>query len=248
MAKPKPLPADAMVALGQAVARSKRKVVRLPTHFIRAREHGTKPPLAQLFGLGESRLRLYLTLKMIAARAPHEMQALPPRLVATMLNFNDPTGSGIRTAQEALTALVNAKFVDRVSHPGMLADLTIKTPGAPRTPAERQRWTNLPIELWTNGWIITLSKRALTVYIALRELTGGREANGTWVDGAKRQLYGLGDEVWRLGCIELESYGLVQSEMKAKRDAWRQIRRRKLYYLDKARTDSLPLDGSHPEA
>lgn len=246
MAELEPLPADAMAALQHVAERSKRTVVRLPIDFIRASEYGVKPPLARLAKLGESRLRLYLTLKMIAAKAPHEMRALPPRQVATMLNFNDPTGSGIRVAQEALTALVKAKFVTRVSRPGMLADLTINTPGAPRRREDEKRWTNLPIELWTNGWIITLSGRALTAYIAVREVTGGRETTGTWIDGEKRSLYGLGDEIWRLGCKELEQFGIITTEIKPKPDAWRQIRRRKLYYLASGRIMALPGDRSTP--
>lgn len=243
----KALPADAMVALEQLAARSKRKVVRLPTHFIRARDYGQNPPLARLFKLGDSRLKLYLTLKMVAAKAPHEMKALPPRQVATMLDFDDPTGKGIRRAQEALTAIVNANFVSRVPHPGELADLTIKTPGAPRTASEQARWTNLPIELWTRGWIITLSGRALTVYIALRQITGGRETTGAWIDGPNRKLYSLSDEVWRLGTKELEDYGLVTATMETKPDGWRQRRRRKIYYMSPSRIESLPSEGSTPE-
>jgi hypothetical protein len=70
------------------------------------------------------------------------------------------------------------------------------------------RWITLPIGLWANGWIHAMSGRALTIYVVLRELTGGRP-DGDTADGRRKRQYGLSDETWARGCADLEDLGLA---------------------------------------
>lgn len=209
-------PQEAIERLEKAVDKSKRNSsVRLPQIF--ARDRLTKdplPPLAEMMqGGGEVRLKVLLTILMMATKAPHGRKVSSKEL-ATMLDLRDPDGAGGRRVSKAIKDLERMKLVRVDREPGHVPLVTVLHPGGTGSEWNAMKlerpWITLPIDLWRRGWFIALSGRALAVLIILRELTHGRTSNGAWVDGIRKRQYGLSDDTWTRGCRELREAGLLE--------------------------------------
>lgn len=209
-------PQDAVERLEKAVSRSRRSSsVRLPQQFARdSRNKVPDPPLAALMrGGGEVRLKVFLTVLMMATKPPHSTKVSSKDLAA-MLNLPDPDGAGARRVNKAFADLVKAGLMRRDRKPGYVPETTVLNPAG-----TREEWSDLKLEhpyitlppdLWRRGWFIALSGRAIAILILLRELTHGRRTNGTWVDGIRKRQYGLSDDTWTRGTRELREAGLLE--------------------------------------
>ena len=209
---------DVLNHLNRAVDRSKRtSTVQLPLSFVRASKVGTAPPLAKLLRAGGVRLRLFLTFVMIATRAPHALPAPSAQLMALWVGLADPTAQDLRRVRDAVRWLERNGFLKRstqsdASKPGFgrpqIVLLDPALAGAKWPGSGRGRYVTVPIRLWSDGWTIALSPRALTMYVVLSELTGGHP-NGTYADGGRKRQYDLSDDTWTRGARELVAAGLI---------------------------------------
>ena len=229
-------PQQAIDLLEKAVERSKRRSsVRLPLAFARDQVNAVAtPPLAQLLrGGGEVRIKVFLTIMMLATKHPHETR-VPSRDLAAMLNLRDADGAGARRVNKAIGDLVAAKLIRRDLRPGHVPNLTILDPGG-----SGQEWNTeqlsggtyitLSPNLWRRGWLVALSGRALALLIILRENTGGR-SKGAWVPGIRHRQYGLSEDTWTKATKELREAGLLDVEEKV-HSFQGEPRRRNLYTL-----------------
>lgn len=209
-------PQEAIDRLEKAVDKSKRhSSVRLPQTFARDRlSKDPLPPLAELMqGGGEVRLKVMLTVLMMATKAPHSRK-VSSKDMAAMLNLRDPEGAGARRVNKALKDLEGLLLVRRDREPGYVPKVTVLHPGGTGKEWDAMKlvrpWITLPIDLWRRGWFIALSGRALAVLIIVRELTHGRTSNGAWVDGIRKRQYGVSDDTWTRGARELREAGLLE--------------------------------------
>lgn len=201
---------DALDVLRSAVERSRRhSTVQLQIDF--ARDPAEAPtPLKRIGSDGRGqglRLKLYLSMTMLATKKPYQLRPYTASAYATMLALEDPDGQGARRVNQAQRWLRDAGFIQRVengTHPPHIVLLPLEARGD-----WGGRWITLPIGLWSNGWIQVLPGRALVLYIVLRELTGGRP-DGATADGRRKRQYGLSDETWARGTADLEALGLAQ--------------------------------------
>jgi hypothetical protein len=229
-----PLVDRSLDRLRSAVERAKRKEsVQWRVQLVRD-PSTNDPPLAQLLRggpgrggrSGDVRLKLYLTLAMRATRAPHDIGGVPAYVYAEMLGLPDPARSGARRIASALRWLGDHDFV------------TLKDPGrgapAPmRVHYLREKevpYPSIPIQMWTEGWIVRLPGRAIALYLILRELTGGRPT-GAHATGRRKDEYGLSADTWTRAAADLEEAGLLTIEEFVDYTDLRQGRRRLRYRL-----------------
>lgn len=146
-----------------------------------------------------------------------------------MLNLPDETGP--RQINSALNWLEANKLLRRDREKGKPSEFTLLFPdgtGAEWPSRVERRWVTIPIQLWSNGWILRLNGRCLAVYVALRELTGGKERAGEVMAGHRKVQYGMSDDTWTRATKELETLGLltIEPEVYGDDDLNRRLRHR----------------------
>lgn len=208
-------PQEAVALLEAAVRRSKRNAsVRVPQAFARDRQsHPPVPPLAMLLqGGGEVRIKVLLTVLMMATKSPHATRVTSKDLAA-MLNLPNPEAAGSRRVNKALGDLEKLQLARRERKPGYVPNTQVLYPGG-----GGEEWNDrylpegyiaLPLDLWRRGWLLALSGRALALLIILRELTHGRASKGAWADGIRKRQYGLSEDTWTKASKELVEAGLL---------------------------------------
>src|SRR4051812_28635114 len=114
-------PIDALEQMQRAVAKSKRKTtVQLPATFARGAmsEDSTLARLLRGGQGGEVRLKLLLSLVMLATRFPYKLPPYTAATFAQMLNLNEPETSGARRVNEALRWLERENLIVRTGRAG----------------------------------------------------------------------------------------------------------------------------------
>lgn len=172
---------EALDLLRAAVEKSKRKTqVPFGKPFLRTTEQDT-PPLARLIQGGrggEVRLKLYLTITMMATGHPHDLKRPPsPHRWANLLALHGPTAS--RRVSSNLRWLHTNKFIELTPRRGHLPLITLLDSaggGGPyiRPIAQGLRYISLPLELWSQGWILELSATALALLMVIRDVQQGK--------------------------------------------------------------------------
>lgn len=231
-------------ALRAAVERAKRTSVAIPVQLVRSREDGEDAELARLLRGGRDdrpgrggavRLKLYLTLVMRATRHPHHLAPMPAYNYANLLGLPDPMGGGRRRITEALAWLDQEGFIELVgrgrgSSPLIKVRRVYKTRGYDGPP-----YVGVPSEMWTNGWIVHLSGRAVALWIVLKELIGSKKTPaGAWATGEHKDQYGLSADTWTRATKDLVEAGLLEVETVIDRPEFGQERRRQKYRLIEA--------------
>lgn len=215
--------AQTLAMLLYAVNRSKRTVsVTVPGHFV-AMKSG-KPALASLLRSGDARLKVYLTLRMLATRAPHRI-SVSARDLALLLDLGEEP-AGPRRINSALRALADLNLLKVRPRAGKSPNIQVASP-----PGSSNHPVVLPIELWKHGWIIKMSAAGLTVFLALLKLTYNRP-NGAWLTPDVRATYGFSDDTWTRGTQELQELGVASTERRLQRSFLYPIRNRLWYSLD----------------
>jgi DNA-binding transcriptional MocR family regulator len=74
------------------------------------------------------------------------------------------------------------------------------------------RYVQVPLDIWTHGWLLTLSGRALALYLVLREASGGVLSRSATLSTSRKMQYGLSDDTWTRATRELEEAGLLETE------------------------------------
>ncbi len=164
---------------------------------------------------GATDLKVYLTVRMIATKAPHDTK-LSAKDLATMLDFRDAEGAGARRVAAAIRRLDTAKLIEREVRPGLTPKLVVLDPiGTGKRWDDsklRNPYITVPVSLWRKGWFIALSGRAVALLVILRELTGGR-SKGAWADGIRKRQYGFSEDTWTRATKELVERGLLEVEV-----------------------------------
>ena len=220
---------EAAQRLEKAVTRSQRRSsVNFPIGFVRW-DDGDTPPLARVMRGGqggESRLRVYLLLRLMATAPPHTVTVSARELARDLGIDADGTDAGARRVNASLKALGGRRgntglasgpaippllsFSDR---PGLTRTIQILDPagsGQPWNDREIQSpYVTMPLSLYRKGWLLALSGRAVAILLVLRELTGGRAEDRGWADGIRKRQYGFSDDTWTRGTKELADRGLL---------------------------------------
>jgi hypothetical protein len=233
--------------LEQAVKRSKRRSgIQLPPGFVRSRADGEVPPIAKLLRGGrggEVRLKLYLTMILIAARAPHRIENVPAGVWAEMLDLHDPFGLGARRVSDALQWLAKEHFIERVSRRGNPPTVRLRSVVGDGMPFDRGRgiYLSVPLGLWEHHWITRLSGSGLALLLVILDLQGGRNAsNPPSLPGPLRRRNGLSDDTWTRASRELKILGLLQirKQPQGQRERFDSRRMRNTYWIDKAKLNA----------
>jgi hypothetical protein len=238
---------SAAYMLDQAVKRSKRRSgIQLPPGFVRSREDGDVPPVARLLRGGrggEVRLKLYLTMILIAVRAPHKIENVPAGVWAAMLDLDDPDGLGARRISDALQWLAKERFIERVSRRGSPPTVTLRSALGDGMAFDRGRgiYLSVPLGLWEHHWLTRLSGSGLALLLVLLDLQGGFSAsNPPSLPGPLRRRNGLSDDTWTRASRELKTLGLLQirKQPQGQRERFDSRRMRNTYWIDKAKLNA----------
>lgn len=244
-------PVNALAAVQRAVGKSKRSSsVSLPVAFVR-QQTGAKPPASKLVGArrgADIRMRLYLTLVMQATRHPFQVKARTTRGYGELLGL--PADTAARRVSDALHGLEQTRLIVKAPLISGEAGIELLTPDGSGTewPATKgSRYISLPIGLWSNGWILRLAARDLAVYMALRELTGGKtDPEGVPMDGVRKRQYGLSDDTWTRALVTLRDLGFVETKTEIWGDEFQERRRRQRYMLTSMPVSGRPVDWPNP--
>ena len=231
----------ALRRLRDAAKKSKRTGhVPFPPGFVRvaADGHEATSPLARLIQGGrggEVRLKLYLCITMMAAGHPFDLRKPPTPIVwARTLGLADTTGP--RRVSTALRWLEDSKFIAREKRlPGEPPKITLLDAngggGKYVPPRSGGRYVGMPIELWTEGWLLDLSATGLALLFVLRELLGGHTTS-RYVTKSRRGSYGLSHDTWTKATKELVGFGLLKVTRTPQGDDFTYQRMRNSYTLN----------------
>ncbi len=204
-----------------AVERSKRSSVAIGRAFIRDEQGkaSTNPaPLVEMLRGGrggEVRLKLYLSIVLLAVKAPHKV-TFPPRAWAEMLALDDPDLNGARRINDALNWLAGRELIAISREPGKPPTVALRDEAGSGSRYRRPgrvtyyTWASIPVEFWSHGWILNLSASAVACLLILLELDRGkRQENRSVAPRRLAESYGLSPETWKKGTQELEAKELV---------------------------------------
>lgn len=242
VARPRPEPPDeALHHLRALVTRSQRSTgVPLAQAFVRrAHPEDPAPPLTRLMRGGqggEVRLKLYLTMSLLAVRTPFDIPPVPARSWAEALGLDDPDRNGARRVSDAIDWLAENKLLIAEGRQGtrgavrLLSQDGLGDPYVRPTPANR--YVRLGLGLWHDGWIVRLSGTALALLIVLLDLQGGR-AQSQWISPAQaRRRYDLSPDTWTKGLKELTELELVTISRRIQGDFFDHRRMRNAYWVE----------------
>lgn len=245
----RPAPSDDVLDMLRTLTRRSRRTsgVPLSRSFIRRNASSeTPPPLALLLRGGqggEVRLKLYLTISLLAVSPPYDIRdPVPARSWASALGLDDPERNGARRIGDAINWLAKNKFLvteRRQGTPGSLRLLSQNLSGEAYTrPIESGRYIRLPLGLWEHGWLIRLSGTGLAILIILLDMQGGR-TQPQWISPRQaQQRYDLSPDTWTKGLKELTSLELVTVSRRAQGDIFDYRRMRNAYWVNEEKLQS----------
>lgn len=186
---------------------------------------------------GEVRLKLFLTLHLIAARAPYNVDSTPARAWAELMALPDPEVRGARRIASALKWLDDNEFIviSRVSGaPPNVTLLSALGTGAPHTQRSDPRWINVPVAYWSQQWITSLSGAATALMLVLVHAQLNRtHTDAPWFTGERKAQLGLSADTWTRATKELVGADLLEvKRVPQGRDAFDWQRMRNIYWLD----------------
>lgn len=235
--------AESHRVLKKIVARSSRHTgVQFPPGFLRD-EDGCNPPLAQILRGGQGgdvRLKLYLTMTMLAAGAPYDIRGVPARDWANALGLPDPEHNGARRVGDALDFLANLKLLEVAGGQGKPRDITLRSPtGDGSVYSWRGNWyIAMPLGFWTNGWIYQLTGSSVALLLVMRDMRSNRnQADPPWLSTEDKQRYGLSPATWTRATRELVANGLLEVRRKPQGRDFDYRRLRNTYWVYTERLD-----------
>jgi hypothetical protein len=162
---------------------------------------------------GEVRLKLYLTLTLLAVSEPYTItRDITARTWAETLGLSDPDENGARRIREALKWLDDHDFVRVERRPGRPPSLRLLDPSGNGADYHRprSRYVKLPVGYWDQEWITHLSASATALLIILLDLLGGKNRPDSMpASREQRRRYGLSPDSWTRATKELKAAGLL---------------------------------------
>jgi hypothetical protein len=234
--------------LAALVTRSKRDVVPFRIGFVRrTRDDATlpAPPLARTLRGGrggEVRLKLFLSMNLIAVHTPHNVTR-KAGYWAALLGLEDPETNGARRVNDGIKWLEVNKFIRTERRRGGPPEVFLRSQlgtGEDFTrPTPAERYINMPVNFWRNGWIVALSAPAVAMWLITQEMQGGkRSPDEVWISPAvAKERYDLSDDTRTKGTRELEEHGLLTIGRTKQGLEWTWDRLRNTYWLDLGRLD-----------
>ena len=245
-----------------------RARVQVRSGFIESRTPATPPPMTQLLRGGrggEVKVKLLLSMLWSAPSAPYDV-TFPARTWATLLGLPDPEAKGAARVNDAIRTLTKLKYVrtvqragqpsrvfllnelgtgDPYSHPGEIWQ-AVKDADS-RARRKIPRYMQLPVDLWTNGWMAALSGPALAMLLVLLDSARGREPVRLWFSqSVAKDRYALTEPTRKRGLDELEEYGLITVEREqVVRDEFSTRRYRNTYTVHSEVFAQLPEEAGH---
>jgi hypothetical protein len=195
---------------------------------------------------GEVRLKLYLTMTMLAARPPHDIRSIPARTWAQVLALPDPEVNGARRITDALAWLRDENLIRLDSRQGMPKDVTLLSPtGNGKGYSWRGSWyVSMPIGFWQHEWIYQLSGTATAFVLVLRDMRSDRsDSDPPWLTTTQKRRYGLSEDTWTRATKELTSQGLLTVRRKPQGKEFDHRRLRNTYWVHTERLD-MPIGGA----
>lgn len=238
--------------LADLVAKSKRKTgVPFNIHFVRRNDPGLPPPALTTILRGgqggEVRLKLLMSMHLIAVRSPFDVKPRTASGWARLLSLPDPDVKGARRINDALKWLEAHKLIRTERVPGgppKVFVLSLSGSGQPyERPVGKERWILVPLSFWQNGWIVTLSASAIAMWLITKEMQGGRKSpsQAPWVSPQMaKERYALSDDTRTKGTHELEVEGLLTIGRTPQGEDWAYNRLRNTYWLDLDRLEESP--------
>jgi hypothetical protein len=217
--------------------RSKRTSVQFPPQFLRDDTLARTPPLAHMVRGGqggEVRLKLYLTMTMLATKAPHDLPPIPARSWAETLCLPDPLTNGARRITDAIDWLSAEKMIKTSKRTGMPKDVTLLSPGGTgKGYSWRGSWyVSIPIGFWKQEWIYQLSGSAVAFLLVLRDMRSGRaEGDPPWLTTSQKERYGFSEDTWTRATQELEANNLLTTSRAPQGKDFDFRRLRKTYWV-----------------
>lgn len=260
----------ALLAADSVAGRVSGRAAQVRRAFVVGSE-GEPPPVARMLrgGRGGSvRLKLYLSLLWFAANPPYDV-TYPARAWAQLLDLPDPDVSGARRVTDALTWLKKESFIEVQPRPGLPSRVVLleesgtgrpyvvpgaawRTLGPQASEDERQRnrYLQLPPELWTSGWLQILDGASIAMLLVILAESSSERANArVWFSPAEAlKRYGLSPSTRTKGLSQLSKAGLVTTEKASiSRDPFDLRRTRNAYrpHLDRLK-DLARLDLATP--
>lgn len=180
-------------------------------------------PLASLVRSGrgsEARLKTYLTLLWMAVAEPYNVSESATTL-AQLIGLE-----GNRARQQtnsSLDWLEKHRFIDverRTGQPHNVFVLDERLSGEPyKRPGTDGSgpWIKLPNELWTHGWIASLSTPALATFLIMLDSSKVTKnfRQPVWLTRTHaKSRYSISDDTWYRGVKELQDNDLITTESK----------------------------------
>lgn len=239
----RPAPSEEVLGMLRSLVRKSQRNAGVPLaeSFVRREDAShSAPPLALLLRGGqggEVRLKLYLTMALLAVSPPFDIrEQIPARSWASALGLDDPVHNGARRISDAVGWLSKHRFVvaeRRQGAPGSVRLLSQDLLGNTyQRPTPSRRYVQVPLGLWDQGWIVQLSGTALAMLIVLLDLQGGR-AQPQWISPSQaRRRYDLSPDTWTKGIKELKALDLLSVSRRAQGDIFQYQRMRNAYWVN----------------
>lgn len=207
--------AESRRLLQQLVKRSNRRTgVQFPPAFIRD-DAANNPPLAKILRGGQGgdvRLKLYLTMTLLAVSPPYDIRSIPARAWAEALGLSDPARNGARRIGDAIDFLRELKLIRASRGPGSPRNVLLRSPTGNGRPYSWRgdRYISMPLGFWEHEWIYQLTGSAVALLLVLRDMRSNRSStNPPWLTTEQKGRYGLSEATWTRATKELTDAGLL---------------------------------------
>jgi hypothetical protein len=173
-----------------------------------------------------------MNIVMMATMAPYDIRNPPtPSSWARLLGL--PPDSGPRRINYNLKLIEEQGLITLTPRPARppLIKLRDPRPGSQAYSPRKGRYVGIPIEFWTQGWILELPPTAIALLLVLEDVTGGY-TGPRYVPRHRRSTYGLSADTWTRGRKKLELYGILSVEREPFGSDFDYRRMRNAYKLD----------------
>ncbi|GAB3305773.1 hypothetical protein GCM10027427_35140 [Pseudoclavibacter terrae] len=210
---------------------------------------------------GEVKLKLLLSMLWIGVKEPHDVTQ-SGRVWAELIGLDDAETKGAARVNAAVRRLVQAGFLAVESRPGQASRVTLREetgtgatyshPGShwnknSVVPTKNPpRYTQLPVGIWSCGWLAILTGPAVAMLLVLLEQTRGRKFDGLWFSpSVAAARYGLSEATRRKGIAQLAKLGVITVDhAPVGRGTLSETRRRNTYSIHMHRLSEHPEEPS----